>query len=391
MKGDNKILINKLILSELILDSILKQMSKHMSLSELQRIIDELTRGKLWNGIKVNAQRIDFVIPERKIFQDDKKFTQAIKSISKIICSLYDFSIKLIGTSQTNKVFNNAMKEVKKKNINFSILNDIIRSLPQGIFEEEKFRFLSRRELEHRTKKLMKIQALRSDFTNITAHELKSPISPLKGFLILMKQDPKKYGLNKIGQEYIDMCLISVERLEQLVNDVLDISKLESNEMKFYMKNINLKEIIQDQVISFLPYAKQKRIYLKAKIPEYLPQIYADPDRISQVISNLIRNALKFTDKGGVNVIVKVVGNNIQVSVIDTGIGIDKGDVSKLFHKFFQTRESMKRKERGTGLGLSICKKIIESHNGKIFAKSEGLGKGTTITFTLPIKNKKKQ
>ncbi|MFC2143589.1 sensor histidine kinase [Candidatus Aenigmatarchaeota archaeon] len=221
----------------------------------------------------------------------------------------------------------------------------------------------------------------------IVAHELKTPIVPLKGFLDIMIKDPKKYGLNQKGQKYVKICLRNVERLDRLIGDILDISKLESGEMKFDMQQIDLLKIIKNIIDDFTLVAREKKIKFKFILPKSLPIVNGDLYRLQQVVSNLVDNALKFTDKGSIIIEAKIKDDYIQISVKDMGVGIRKKDIPRLFEKFYQTQQVLARRIKGTGLGLVICKEIIQFHGGKIKAYSKGLGFGSTFTFTIPIKN----
>ena len=191
-------------------------------------------------------------------------------------------------------------------------------------------------------------------------------------------------SINKKAREYVDICLRNADRLESLVQDILDVSKLEAGEMKFEMQQVNLVLLMHNTIIDISSLAKEKNLSLNSNLPKTLPSVYADPQRISQVISNLIKNAIKFTDKGSVKISAKVSGHNIQVEVADTGVGIKKEDLPRMFTKFFQAEDVATRKTKGTGLGLAICKEIIEKHNGKIWVESE-FGKGSSVYFNLPI------
>jgi hypothetical protein len=155
--------------------------------------------------------------------------------------------------------------------------------------------------------------------------------------------------------------------------------------MKFNMEEIQTNILINDAFKSAAPFAKDKKIYLKAEVPENLPPVYADPVRIAQVLTNLLNNAIKFTEKGGVTLRVKRSGNVVFMEVSDTGIGISKPNISKLFTKFYQADSSVRRKYGGTGLGLAICKEIVRAHGGEIWVKSV-LGKGSTFAFKLPVR-----
>jgi len=236
------------------------------------------------------------------------------------------------------------------------------------------------------SRSLSKVDIMKTEFMNVAAHELKTPLVPLKSYLNIIKKNPKKFGLNQQAQGYVEICLRNTDRLEKLAMDILDISKLEAEEMKFNMKNVNLINLLNNTIKDLSSLAKEKNLILNTEIPKTLPTVYGDSQRLTQVISNLIKNATKFTNKGSITINAKLVKNNIQVDIIDTGMGIKKQNMTKLFIKFFQAQEVATRKLTGTGLGLAICKKIIEYHKGKIWAESDGLRKGSKFSFTLPIK-----
>ncbi|MEW6592735.1 MAG: HAMP domain-containing sensor histidine kinase [Candidatus Hadarchaeota archaeon] len=236
-------------------------------------------------------------------------------------------------------------------------------------------------EIRKAHEKLKSVDKLKTEFMNIAAHELKTPLVPMVGYLHLI--DKKK--LDSEDRENLDIAIRNTQRLQRLVADILDIAKLESKVMKFNIEDIQLTTPIKDAVSSAAPFAKEKKIYLRANVPEKLPAVQGDAMRIAQVLTNLLNNAIKFTDKGGVTLSAKKSGKNVLVEVADTGIGIGRKDVSKLFTKFYQADTSGKRKYGGTGLGLAICKEIVKAHKGDIWVKSK-LGKGSTFAFRLPLK-----
>jgi PAS domain S-box-containing protein len=232
---------------------------------------------------------------------------------------------------------------------------------------------------------------IRLEFTNIAAHELKTPIVPILTFLTMILDEPKKYAINTEGQKLLSICLRNTKRLNKLIQDILDISKLEAGGMKFVMETIDLLKIIQTEIVNNTAEAQQKNINIKAQLPDTLPPLHADPYRIAQVIDNFIRNAIHFTDQGNILVTATHHKDNIRVDILDTGAGISKHDQEKLFTKFYQAQDITTRRTKGTGLGLAISKKIITHHQGKVWAYSEGKNKGSTFSFTLPLHPKKQQ
>jgi PAS domain S-box-containing protein len=229
---------------------------------------------------------------------------------------------------------------------------------------------------------MKKMDRLKNEFMNIGAHELKTPLIPIVGYLDMMKDSR---NLKPDQKDQIDICLRNARRLQMMINEILDTSKLEAGSMKFDMKPINPAALIKNSVKDMMKDAAAKGLKLTEDVPEKLPNIMGDEYRLTQVMANLVNNAIKYTDKGGINVRAAQKGGNIQVSVEDTGIGIAKKDMPKIFTKFFQADTSEKRKHGGTGLGLAICEGIIKQHGGNIWMESK-LGKGSKFIFTLPIK-----
>ena len=236
-------------------------------------------------------------------------------------------------------------------------------------------------KLRRAHEQLKSVDKLKTEFMNIAAHELKTPLVPMVGYLHLID----KSKLDKKDQEGIDIALRNTQRLQRLVNDILDIAKLESKVMKFDMGPVPMSQVVGDAIASAKPFADKKKIYIKSKVPKTLPVLYGDAGRLTQVVTNLLNNAIKFTDKGGITVVVTKEGTKVHAQVKDTGIGMKRNEIGKLFTKFYQADSSSKRKYGGTGLGLAICKEIVKFHKGKIWVTSR-FGHGSIFHFTIPIK-----
>ncbi len=236
-------------------------------------------------------------------------------------------------------------------------------------------------ELQRAHEKLKSVDRLKTEFMNIAAHELKTQLVPMVGYLHLIY----KKKLSKDDQESLDIAIRNTRRLQRLVEDILDIAKLESKVMKFNMEDLQMTTVAKDAVASAAPFAKEKKLALNTKVPEKLPTVHGDAGRLTQVLTNLLNNAIKFTDKGSVTLAAKKMGGGIVFEVTDTGIGISRKDQPKLFTKFYQADTSAKRKYAGTGLGLAICKEIVKAHKGRVWVKSR-LGHGSTFGFNLPTK-----
>ena len=243
----------------------------------------------------------------------------------------------------------------------------------------------TRIELDRTYKELKKLDKMKAEFMNISAHELKTPLIPIIGYLdMVIKGEMGK--INPKEKESLAIALRSAQRLQRLVSDILNISKLETGAMKFYIDDVSLTVLLSNLVENMVPFANEKKIKLTSKIDKNLPLIKGDISRITEVFENLINNAIKFTEKGEVLIESKIESKNIIISVRDSGIGMSKEFIKKkLFKKFQQEDSTERRKYGGTGLGLAICKVIVERHKGRIWTESE-VGKGSTFYVSLPIK-----
>lgn len=235
-----------------------------------------------------------------------------------------------------------------------------------------------------------KTEELKNQFLSITSHELKTPLIPIKSQCQLLLAET--YGsLNQEQKEALEMIGRNESHMERLVNDVLDIASARSENMQLIREDADISKIISDSMEIVKEEAKRKGITLHLKKPAALSKVFVDPQRIFQVVANLLNNALKYTPENGtIDITVSKKKDCIQVSVKDSGIGMNNKILGKLFTPFFQADSKLDRKYGGTGLGLSICKGIIEAHGGKIWGESEGKDKGSTFTFTLSS-NKSKQ
>jgi len=233
-----------------------------------------------------------------------------------------------------------------------------------------------RKKTEETLKKLLMIQ---TTFVSTVSHELRTPLTSIKeGICIVL--DKTAGTINEDQQKYLEIASRNVDRLSRLINSVLDFQSLESGKMKFRMEENNINEVAREVLETMLPMAKKKNLSLVCQLDEKLPRAYFDKDKIIEVLTNLVHNAIKFTENGSITIRSGKENNFIQVKVEDTGIGIKKEDMPTLFQEFMQLQKNL----GGTGLGLSICKKTIEAHKGKIWAESE-FGKGSAFYFTLPI------
>jgi PAS domain S-box-containing protein len=239
-----------------------------------------------------------------------------------------------------------------------------------------------RRKIED---ELKKSERLKTEFMNIAAHELRSPITPIKGYLDLIITDKNTSDSIK---NWAKISLRNTERLLKLINDILDVSRLDTDTMRFEMEKIDIVEFLDEIAEDMRAPIENKNLKFITEIPRDLPNIIGDKIRISQVFKNLIVNSIKFTDKGSITITAEKKENYLIISIIDTGIGISQDEIKKLFNKFYQAYTGNDRKSEGTGLGLFICKEIIKKHNGEIGVESQ-LGKGSTFYIKLKYLQKK--
>ena len=225
---------------------------------------------------------------------------------------------------------------------------------------------------------------LKSAFLASMSHELRTPLNSIIGFTGILLQGLVG-SLNEEQNKQLKMVQGSATHLLELINDVLDISKIEAGQLVTTEEEFDLKESIEKVIKIVSPLAEKKDLKLSGEIDPVIGLIVSDRRRVEQILLNLINNAIKFTEKGEVRIICRIRGRCIETSVIDTGIGIKEEDLKYLFKPFQQVNTGLSRQYEGTGLGLAICKRLVEKLGGVIGVKSEW-GKGSTFRFTLPHK-----
>jgi len=234
------------------------------------------------------------------------------------------------------------------------------------------------------TRKLHEETKMKSRFISTVSHELRTPLSAMKeGLAIVLNGEAGK--INDKQLKFLDIVKRNINRLGRLIDDVLDFHKVEAGKMEFDMRENDINEVVRETQKTMSPLVNEKGLTISAELDESLPNASFDTDRIIQVLINLVDNAIKFTEKGGITIATSKNNGSIHISVQDTGPGIRREDLPRMFYEFEQLSDVNNRKTGGTGIGLAISRQIVEEHNGKIWAESE-FGKGTTINFTLPIK-----
>jgi len=227
------------------------------------------------------------------------------------------------------------------------------------------------------------VDRMKTEFVSTVSHELRTPLTTMKEFTSIIRDEiPGK--LTKEQKEYVDIIKGNIDRLARLINNLLDISKIESGRVALKKMLVDVSDLAKATFATLKSETERKNIEFKTSFPAIATNVYADPDKITQVFTNLISNAIKFTpEKGKITVEIKDTGNEIECSVADTGKGIGADDMVKLFSKFQQFGRVAGGGAKGTGLGLAISKELVEVHNGRIWAESK-IGEGSKFIFTLP-------
>ena len=241
------------------------------------------------------------------------------------------------------------------------------------------------------------VDRMKTEFISTVSHELRTPLTSVLGFAKIIRRkfvdlvtpaldqgNPKlARGVEQI-RDNLDIIVSEGERLTELVDDVLDIAKMESGRCEWDMKPVHLADIIAHAVKTAAPLAARKGLTLTSRIASGLPAVPGDRDRLVQVLVNLIGNAIKFTENGSIVLEAAIQAGDIRVAVRDTGTGIAATDLERVFEKFKQAGDTLTEKPKGTGLGLPICRQIVERHGGRIWAESTP-GQGSAFIFILPV------
>jgi len=298
--------------------------------------------------------------------------------------------LKADGTEFPGELSTSALKDTSSKPVgHITIARDITerKRMEQQLKHQME-------ELENAYQKLKELDQLKDSFLSTVSHELRTPLTSIKSFSeILLSYDEDK----ETQKEFLTIINEESNRLTRLINDFLDLSKIEAGRMQWETVELSLDEVIQTALNATQSLTIETNLKVGADIGADLPTILCDKDRLVQVVTNLLSNAIKFTPDGGaIQVKAQLQNGNkpgrdsdmVMVSVSDSGIGIAQKDQRSVFEKFKQVGDTLSNKPKGTGLGLPICKEIIEHYGGRIWVESEP-GKGSTFLFTLPITQKK--
>ncbi len=226
------------------------------------------------------------------------------------------------------------------------------------------------------------LEQMKDDFFSTISHELRTPLFSIQGFAQLMLEEP---ALDSATQkEFLSTIQRQAAQLSEMVNNLLDLSKLDDNKLDIAEKMVSIVDIVHQTILKLQGYAHQQQVSLVTNMPMSLPSVIGDSYRLEQVMTNLIGNAIKFSPPGEtVTISAKANSHAVLIQVQDNGIGIPSAELENIWRRYYQAQNNGERSAMGTGLGLHIAKQIIEKHRGKIWAESDGQH-GSTFSFTLP-------
>jgi PAS domain S-box-containing protein len=326
-----------------------------------------------YEASEIVGSNVKVIIPEPHHYKHNTYIKNYLQTGQK---KLIGAGRELEGKRKDGSIFPIYLSVGEIKEGNYRLFSGIIHDITE------------RKEAENTLKrakdKLEKLNKMKSEFISVVSHDLRTPLTSIKNAVQLIGTE-KAGGLNETQTKFMGMAERNIDRLARLINDLLDLSKLEAGKMQLHFAAVDIYQIIEHCIETFKTRADDKSIELERDIAEGLPLVKVDSDRIEQVFANLMDNALKFTPEGGrISVSAHKIDKWIEVGVEDTGVGLSRENREHVFDHFYQTDHTLSQNRIGSGLGLSIVKHLIEAHGGEISVKSE-LGKGSRFFFTLPI------
>lgn len=275
----------------------------------------------------------------------------------------------------------------------FAIL--LIRSVLREVHRREEMEILNTKlnkvskDLAEANKELKRLDESKSEFLSISSHQLRTPLTIIKGYSSMLLEG--SFGkMSKPVKESMEKIFVSTERLINLVESLLNISRIEAGRIEFKLEPVDLDAVVKSMVNDFQDKAKARKLKLKYSSEEKVPKVLADGQKIKDVVSNLIDNAIKYTKQGEIMVGLHQEGTSVVFASQDTGIGMDTEDIGRLFNKFTRGKDSAKVNTEGTGLGLYYARVLVENMGGRIWVESPGKGKGSKFSFSLPMADKSK-
>jgi len=340
---------------------------------------------------KIEQDKLDLILTDLKMPKVDglKLITEIAKTKPEIL------TILMTGHGTIDSALE-AMKRGASDYLTKPInLDELVLRIQKVL--DEKQRFLSLQgyitQLERANQELKKVDEIKSEFVSVASHELRTPLATIKNAVQLVLKG-KAGEINETQDNFLTMAEKNINRLTNILNNLLDLSRIESGKIGMKLEELDLRVPVVFVLSSLKSQADVKSIHLEMEVEKDLPFVYGDREKVEQILTNLIGNAIKFTPEGG-EVIVSArlsdkIRNAVGISVHDTGIGIPQDQFEKVFEKFHQVESPLHHSAGGTGLGLAITKGLVEAHQGQIWVESE-VGKGSRFTFTLPLSRGEKR
>ncbi|OGR25991.1 MAG: two-component sensor histidine kinase [Desulfobacterales bacterium RIFOXYA12_FULL_46_15] len=355
----------------LVLDSYLKVISASRSFYGVFKVKPEETVGQLiydlgnkqWNIPKLR-ELLETILPQKTSF-DNYEVEHDFATIGKRTMLLNARQIK---------------RALGKERIILLAIEDITerKEIEAGLGKAHE-------ELRALTTELKRAAQVKSEFLANMSHELRTPLNSINGFSEVLYDET--FGpLNEKQRQYVNNVLTSGKHLLLLINQILDMAKVEAGKMKLALSSLSMKSLLNEITLLVEDMVGKKKIKMLLEIAENLPNIEADDLKVKEILYNLLSNAVKFTPEGGkIGMRVKKADSEIEIVIWDTGVGIASENMDKIFEGFFRVDTPYSRLTEGTGLGLPLSKKLVELHGGHLSVESEGLNRGTSVRFTLPI------
>lgn len=342
-------------------------------------LLDDLKKGLSFSSLTASPEHMEAL---KIIFGVEHFIVTPILSQDGILGILFvgnrSNTLKVtLGTEETLSILANQIGQALGNAKSFEELFRSRKTLEFKILERTK-------QLEKALSEVQVISKTKSEFVSAVSHELRTPLTSIKGFAAILiagklgeVPDGVKQRLEKINNQS--------DNLVKFINNLLDISRIESGHIEMNYGQCNLLEIIEATHDLLIPQMKEKQIQWKVEAPQTLEKVNIDRSQYERIFINLVSNAIKFTPENG-TISITIVNNNgiLEITVTDTGIGISQDDIDRLFDEFFRVENDINQNVKGTGLGLALVKKIVEAHKGRIWITSE-MGQGTSFHFTLPV------
>jgi two-component system CheB/CheR fusion protein len=355
----------------IVLDQDLRVVTASRSFYEVFKVKPEETVGQLiydlgnkqWDIPKLR-ELLENILPQKTTF-DNYQVEHDFSAIGR--------RIMLLNARQIQRVLG-------KERIILLAIEDITerREIENGLEKAHE-------ELKELAAELKRTARVKSEFLANMSHELRTPLNSINGFSEVLYDET--FGpLNEKQKKYVNNVLTSGKHLLLLINQILDMAKVEAGKMKLALSSLPMKGLLNEISLLVADMVSKKQLLMILEIDEDLPNIEADELKVKEIIYNLLSNAVKFTPEGGkIGMRAKKEGLGIEVVVWDTGVGIAPENMEKIFEGFFRVDTPYSRVTEGTGLGLPLSRKLVELHNGKLSVESEGLNKGTSVRFALPV------